>query len=438
MATNIVQSLFGVSPESYQQEQSAMADQRAMQYARLDPFQQANYGIARGAYGLAGAVGGALGGQDPELQKISARNSIAKQIDFSDLNSIAQGVQMLGSSGDTVGAMQLQQILLDQKAKLASIGKDVAAGKASLAQAGREKVQASPKEVQLAREVALLTGFEEGTPQYNTAFATSLQEQMAKPVEKPLVPKIQEVGTAVKSGKAVYTYQTGDSVQQITFETDDQGKQVMKPYVGAVDRTTAKVSATATGAQQDDFAKVLNKKQGDAYSNAIDLRDNAITAVKTFNTLGQLDDQGLISGSFATGRVGATNLLNTLGLVTPANVATLARSENYVKVAGDAILSALGGKLGAQISDSDVRFIKGLVPQLENSAAARRQLIDYMRKKNVELIDSSTELIDYAETKKTLSGYKPKIPLPNLSKGIYSNLSDAELDQRIKDARNKK
>ena len=180
MATNIVQSLFGVSPESYQQQQSDVADQRAMQYARLDPFQQANYGIARGAYGLAGALGGALGGQDPELQKISARNSIAKQIDFSDLNSIAQGVQMLGSSGDTVGAMQLQQILLDQKAKLASIGKDVAAGKASLAQAGREKVQASPKEVQLAREVALLTGFEEGTPQYNTAFATSLQEQMAK------------------------------------------------------------------------------------------------------------------------------------------------------------------------------------------------------------------------------------------------------------------
>lgn len=180
MATNIVQSLFGVSPESYQQQQSDVADQRAMQYARLDPFQQANYGISRGAYGLAGAIGGALGGQDPELQKISARNSIAKQINFSDLNSISQGVRMLSESGDTQGAMQLQQILLDQQAKLASIGKDVAAGKASLAQAGREKVQASPKEVQLAREVALLTGFEEGTPEYNTAYATSLKEQMAK------------------------------------------------------------------------------------------------------------------------------------------------------------------------------------------------------------------------------------------------------------------
>jgi hypothetical protein len=172
MATNIVQSLFGVSPESYQQQQSDMAGQQAMQYARLDPFQQANYGIGRGAYGLAGAIGGALGGQDPELQKISARNSIAKQIDFSDLNSISQGVQMLGSSGDTVGAMQLQQILLDQQAKLASIGKDEAAGKASLAAAKREKTPpAAPTTNDLtnARAIAALAG-PEGSLEYINAF----------------------------------------------------------------------------------------------------------------------------------------------------------------------------------------------------------------------------------------------------------------------------
>jgi len=146
---DIVQTLFGVSPESYQQEQSALADQRAMQYAKLDPFQQANYAIGRGAYGLAGALGGALGGQDPELQRISARNSIAKQINFSDLNSISQGVRMLSESGDTQGAMQLQQILLSQQAKLASIGKDEAAAK-------RERLQSIPNDIQLAREIATL------------------------------------------------------------------------------------------------------------------------------------------------------------------------------------------------------------------------------------------------------------------------------------------
>jgi hypothetical protein len=106
MAGEIVQTLFGVSPESYQQQQSALADQQALQYARLSPFQQANYAIGRGAYQIAGA----LGGEDPELQLISARNSIAKQINYADLNSIAQGVQMLGNAGDTVGAMQLADV----------------------------------------------------------------------------------------------------------------------------------------------------------------------------------------------------------------------------------------------------------------------------------------------------------------------------------------
>ena len=183
MATDIVQSLFGVTPQGYQQQQADMAGQQAMQYARLDPFQQANYAIGRGAYGLAGALGGALGGQDPELQLISTRNSIAKQIDYSDLNSISQGVRMLGEAGDTVGAMQLADVYRKMMESNALVGQREAAGKASLAQAGREGLQASPKEVQLAREVALLSG-PEGSIEYNTAYATSLQEQMAKPESK--------------------------------------------------------------------------------------------------------------------------------------------------------------------------------------------------------------------------------------------------------------
>ena len=227
MATDIVQSLFGVTPQGYQQQQADMASQQAMQYARLDPFQQANYAIGRGAYGLAGALGGALGGQDPELQLISTRNSIAKQIDYSDLNSISQGVRMLGEAGDTVGAMQLQQVLLGQQAKLASIGKDVAAGKASLAQAGREKVQPSPKEVQLAREVALLSG-PEGSIEYNTAYATSLQEQMAKPEsKKPTTNELTNAeNIALQSGPVgspAYNKAFMDEYKRLTAPKEDKG-----------------------------------------------------------------------------------------------------------------------------------------------------------------------------------------------------------------------
>ena len=46
---DIVPSLFGVTPEAYQQAQMNQADARALRYAELDPFQQANYAIGRGA-----------------------------------------------------------------------------------------------------------------------------------------------------------------------------------------------------------------------------------------------------------------------------------------------------------------------------------------------------------------------------------------------------
>jgi hypothetical protein len=104
----IVQTLFGVSPESYQQQQSDLADQRALQYAKLDPFQQANYAIGRGAYGLAGAIGGALGGQDPELQKISQRQALLGMIDPTNPDSYAQAIQAALQTGDNEAAYALR------------------------------------------------------------------------------------------------------------------------------------------------------------------------------------------------------------------------------------------------------------------------------------------------------------------------------------------
>jgi hypothetical protein len=103
----IVQSLFGVTPQAYQQAQQDRMDAQALQYAKLDPFQQANYAIGRGASGLAGAIGGALGGQDPELQRITMRQQIAGQLNPNDLSTFDRGIEMLRQGGDGQGAMML-------------------------------------------------------------------------------------------------------------------------------------------------------------------------------------------------------------------------------------------------------------------------------------------------------------------------------------------
>lgn len=169
MATDIVQSLFGVTPDMYQQRQAQQADERALQFARLTPMQQAQYGIGRGAYGLAGAIGGALGAQDPELQRISARNSIAQQIDYNDPESIMQGVNALSQAGDTTGAMQLADVARKMQSEMAQSFQRTAAGQASMAQATRERAPPTTTELTNARAVASRAGVE-GSPEYNAAF----------------------------------------------------------------------------------------------------------------------------------------------------------------------------------------------------------------------------------------------------------------------------
>jgi hypothetical protein len=174
-----------------------------LQYAKLDPFQQANFAIGRGASMLGGAIGGALGGQDPELQRITMRQQIARQLNPNEPASIQQGITALSEAGDSQGAMMLQAEYRKLVESNALVGQREASALASTAQATRERTQASPKEVQLAREVAALTGFEPGTPQYNTAYAESLLEQMApKPTAeaKPNIQKLQEYAATLPAG----------------------------------------------------------------------------------------------------------------------------------------------------------------------------------------------------------------------------------------------
>lgn len=186
---DIVPTLFGFSPQMYQQQQQQRADEQALQYAKLDPFEQANYAIGRGAYGLAGAIGGALGGQDPELQRITARQQIAQQIDLTDPASIRQGMTMLRDAGDTVGLQQLAQVYRQQQESNALVAQRTAA-------ATKERTQALPTDVQTARELAnledaavALQGME-ASPERDEALRrvnsqlTNLRNLTAKPGEK--------------------------------------------------------------------------------------------------------------------------------------------------------------------------------------------------------------------------------------------------------------
>ena len=94
MADNSVLGLF-TDPYQYVMRQNEMQDQSARRFAEMTPMQQAQYGIYRGASQLGGGLAGLMGVQDPQLQIISQRNAVLREIDQTDPQSIIAGARKL-------------------------------------------------------------------------------------------------------------------------------------------------------------------------------------------------------------------------------------------------------------------------------------------------------------------------------------------------------
>jgi hypothetical protein len=130
-----------------------------------------------------------LGGQDPELQRVTMRQQIARQINPSDPATIQQGIAALQQAGDTEGAMLLQAEFQKMQESAALIAQRNAA-------ASREAKQAVPTDIQVARELSNLettaSALEamEPSPERDQALRTingqlaNLRALTAKPGEK--------------------------------------------------------------------------------------------------------------------------------------------------------------------------------------------------------------------------------------------------------------
>jgi len=140
MATDIVGSLFGVSPEMYQEERNRQGLKDAIAMAQLDPMQYANAAIQAGAGRAAGGFAGLMGVEDPQMRLISQRNALAKQFDVSTPEGLAQYGQALQQVGDTQGALGAISIGRQMTQEMARTGQLQAAQRASLATAAKTEL----------------------------------------------------------------------------------------------------------------------------------------------------------------------------------------------------------------------------------------------------------------------------------------------------------
>ena len=276
MASEIL-GLF-TTPEQYQQAQQQEQQAQAIQFANLNPMAQANYGTFLAGQKLGGAIGGALGGEDPQLQLIARRQQLLSQLDQSDPTSFARVAKMASDAGDqelafgiaNAGREAAVKIAQANKEKQLAVNPDILKSQTSAQIQDNidqykllppsperdraikllenqykvlnpEKPEATSTEMKNAAAIADSVA-QRGTEAWNTRYNTELNRLTTKE-SKQDIPK---VGVARLTGEVVY-YDKNQDLQFIKKrDPNDPTKQIRVPFEGDVDQTTSKVSSTST------------------------------------------------------------------------------------------------------------------------------------------------------------------------------------------------
>jgi hypothetical protein len=373
MATDIVQSLFGVTPEMYQQRQSAAADERALALAQLTPMQRAEFNIGRGAYQLAGA----LGGTDPELARISLRQSVARDLDPTNPESIQAGVQRLAPV-DPQGAMMLaseyrramesaalvkqrgreaaaknpiQELLASGKYTPASIGTYANTGDVAqlVPVAGEDKATSEERN---ARAFAALKG-KPGTPEYEAAYKAKLTELVGKRPPTPTIQQLQEY--------------------RATLPADSPLRAEVDAAIKAVGRAGTTITNVLPGAKElADIPEFRRKVQG-----TIDPQLKTVTA--TDQALQAIEDS-LATGNFASYRAAQVQFARAI-----AGAGDLSQKELKAAGADPSLLGGTADYLSTLFSSTPTADTQNKIKQTLNAirtVAANKatQEIDRQRK----------------------------------------------------------
>jgi hypothetical protein len=368
MATDIVGSLFGVSPEMYQQQMNRQVLQDAIAMQQLTPLQRAGALIQSGTYMAGQGLGGAFGIEDPMLKMISTRNALAKQFDINSLEGLTGFAQALQQAGDIQGAAQASGLARQIQGAMVEQAQKAASAQASLAGAKKNlfEVSASGRAQELAK-----TG--KFTPESIAASVESDDMSLLVPVDKLAKPQTDFVGKAVELGfgdKATYGAYTPDQVKQINAA-------LMKDEIDKRAAGASVVRLTVNQKQEEEFAKKRGTTQAEELSNAATLARGASQALNSIANMKQLNASGeLFTGPLANSYITGTNFLASVGLLSPSQTKLLSSSEVYDKQAKDLVMQDLGGKLGGQISDADRKFVEARVPQITTSVQARTELLN--------------------------------------------------------------
>jgi hypothetical protein len=393
MAENIVAGLFGLTPEMYGEQQRTSALAEGIRLANLDPAARGAAMTYAGARGLGNAIGGAFGVEDPQLKMISARNTIAQQIDQTNPESILKGAQMLAQMGDQQGAMALAQYARQAQSEMALIQQRTAA-------ATRERQQAVPKEIVIANEKARITDqidqlrMQEPTPE-NTRASRILTTQLAE-LEK-LDDKSKRtvvVGNAlVDATTGVEIYKGPDTQKYSEFAKTliDAGlKPGTEPFQKRMlEYATKKVEGAGKGTGNVTIGGInldtgaAGKKASEIIGTNVANIENQFSLETAYKDALLLLNKGIYAGAFGPEQAAATKF--SLGSI--GNQKKLENTEVFMANIGEIVIPRLQ-QFGGNDSNEELKYLQNVVAgnQRLEPESMKRILVSAEKKvqKNIE------------------------------------------------------
>lgn len=349
---DVMNSLFGMTPESLMAQRDQALQTQAQQYAQLDPFQRATAGIYAGANRLGGAIGGMLGAQDPELAKATALQGIMQQADTTTPEGLSTLAQTLAQQGFGQQAMQVMN-----------------QARQAMTQTGQTQLQAAQLSKVKAEE-AKLTQASQREEQLRTALAALPPEAADKDVEAVvrqfgnpdrIFSTLEKRQTAEANRIAKAELERDKAAEKAAMQQRDQEfRQQMAVLSAASRNATTDLQRQMTQLKIDE----LKSKQSDkAEAKAIKEEGAIAHANKVITDV--LDAKNLVTG-MTTGLIGKGQSFvpGTDAFTLKERISTIKANLGFDRLQQMRDASPTGGALG-QVAVQELQALQSSVASLD-------------------------------------------------------------------------
>jgi hypothetical protein len=421
---NIVEGLFGLTPDMYERQQYQQDLKRGYELAQLSPGAAAQAGLQASVGQLGRGFAGAMGIEDPQLQRITQQSELLKGLDLRDPKSLEAAAIEANRTGNTQLAFKLLE--LSDNAQI------------------RAQQMQTQRQTSLAQLVAQ-QAYRSGTPERPQVLDVQEQQQMADqgtPMPENIAavapsydirrvaPQLQALGApglaqltagltaqkamrpetvSIKEGETLYTVPTEEgqgykaiatggekprpftgelaNAANILYRTDDPAKIFARFGQAGLDAVEARavkmveakrpvtnISAPVSVSMQRGFGDDLTE------TITANLRAGRVagSTLGTVQSMKALIDEGTRTGFGAETMV---QLARAGQLFDPNfKVSGVAGAEAFQAFSNSVILPEVK-KLGANPTDTDLKFIVQGSPNLSKSPQGNLILLDTLELK---------------------------------------------------------